>query len=112
MILAIPVVVDFLSSNNKELGRNVSSYLSLAALDNADLLARHMNIIISSILRGNYILSTVLPQIYSQNKEPIVKHTDELVRVIDLCDLSERASLLQVFGMVAKSNPKVPVKQF
>lgn len=52
--MAIPVVVNFLSSDNKELSRNVSSYLSLAALDNADLLARHMEIILNSIFRGHY----------------------------------------------------------
>ena len=44
MTMAIPVVVNFLSS--------VSSYLSLAALDNADLLAKHMEIILNSIFRG------------------------------------------------------------
>lgn len=52
MTMAIPVVVNFLSSDNKELSRNVSSYLSLAALDNADLLAKHMEIILNSIFRG------------------------------------------------------------
>lgn len=56
MMMAIPVVVNFLSSDNKELSRNVSSYLSLAALDNADLLARHMEIILNSIFRGQYLL--------------------------------------------------------
>lgn len=52
MSLAIPVVVNFLSRDNKELCTSVSSYLSLAALDNADLLAVHMNLIVQSILRG------------------------------------------------------------
>ncbi|XP_022345300.2 ventricular zone-expressed PH domain-containing protein homolog 1-like [Crassostrea virginica] len=106
MTMAIPVVVNFLSSDNKELSRNVSSYLSLAALDNADLLAKHMEIILNSIFRGNYILSTVLPQIYAQNSEPIIECTDRLMDILDQCDVSERSSLFQVFSMVAKSKPQ------
>ncbi|KAK3105302.1 hypothetical protein FSP39_021942 [Pinctada imbricata] len=104
---AIPIVVNFLSCDNKELSRNVSSYLSLAALDNADLLARHMELIITSILRGNYILSTVLPQIYSQNRQPIIDNVVKLVEILDVCESSERVSLIQVMGMIARNNPKV-----
>ncbi|CAG2226491.1 Ventricular zone-expressed PH domain-containing protein [Mytilus edulis] len=107
MSLAIPVVVNFLRCNNKELTRNVSSYLSLAALDNADTLAKYVDLIISTILRGNYFLSTVLPQIYSQNKQPIINSIDKLTAIIDLCDVSERASLFQVFGMISKHEPTI-----
>ncbi|XP_048762848.2 ventricular zone-expressed PH domain-containing protein homolog 1-like [Ostrea edulis] len=106
MKMAIPVVVNFLGIDNKELSRNVSSYLSLAALDNADLLAKHMEIILNSIFRGNYILSTVLPQIYAQNSDPIIDCTDRLTDILDQCDVSERSSLFQVFSMVAKNKPK------
>ena len=107
MSLAIPVVVNFLRCNNKELTRNVSSYLSLAALDNADTLAKYMELIISTILRGNYLLSTVLPQIYSQNRQAVLNSVDKLVNVISVCDVSERASLIQVFGMISKHEPKI-----
>lgn len=107
MSLAIPVVVNFLRCNNKELTRNVSSYLSLAALDNADILAKYMELIISTILRGNYLLSTVLPQIYSQNRQAVLNNVDKLVNVISVCDVSERASLIQVFGMISKHEPKI-----
>ncbi|XP_060066450.1 protein melted-like [Ylistrum balloti] len=107
MILAIPVVVNFLCCNNKELGRNVSSYLSLAALDNADLLARHMDLILNSVLRGNYILSTVLPQIFTQCRQAVIDKTDRLVKIVDKCEPSERLSLFQVFGMIAKTDTKV-----
>lgn len=107
MALAIPVVVNFLRFNNKELTRNVSSYLSLAALDNADTLAKYVDLIISTILRGNYFLSTVLPQIYSQNKKPVIDNVDKLANIISECDVSERASLLQVFGMISKHEPKI-----
>ena len=56
MALAIPVVVKFLSCQHKELNHNVSSYLSLAAIDNADMLAIYMDLIVTSILKGRYIL--------------------------------------------------------
>jgi hypothetical protein len=50
---ALPVAVKFLHKGNKELSRNMSSYLSLAAIDNADLLAKHIQLIIDSIISGN-----------------------------------------------------------
>lgn len=52
----LPTVVRFLASENKELSRNVSSYLSLAAIDNADLLAKHIHLILSSIFLGKFSL--------------------------------------------------------
>jgi len=52
MELAIPVIVKFLSCDHKELSNNVSSYLSLAAIDNADMLANYMDLIVTSILKG------------------------------------------------------------
>ena len=59
-VLAIP--------GNKDLSRNMSSYLSLAAIENAELLALHIQHIIDSVISGNYSLSRVLPQIYSVNR--------------------------------------------
>lgn len=56
---------------------------------------------------GNYILSTVLPQIYAQNRDPIIDCTARLMDILDQCDLSERSSLFQVFSMVAKTKPQV-----
>ena len=44
MQLAIPVAVKFLHKGNKELSRNMSSYMSLAAIENADLLAVHLQV--------------------------------------------------------------------
>lgn len=55
MELAIPVVVKFLSCDHKELSNNVSSYLSLAAIDNADMLSKYMDLIVSSILKGRHM---------------------------------------------------------
>lgn len=52
MELALPVAVKFLHKGNKELSRNLSSYLSLAAISNADLLAHHVQPIIDSFISG------------------------------------------------------------
>ena len=65
MELAIPVVVKFLSCHHKELSHNVSSYLSLAAIDNADRLAKYMDLIINSILKGE------LKSLIFLNRNPI-----------------------------------------
>ena len=52
MELAIPVAVRFLHQENKELCRNISSYLSLAAIDNSHLLAQNVIPIIDSCATG------------------------------------------------------------
>uniref|UniRef100_A0A8B9BA22 Ventricular zone expressed PH domain containing 1 n=1 Tax=Anser brachyrhynchus TaxID=132585 RepID=A0A8B9BA22_9AVES len=53
MALAVPVAVKFLQRGNKELCRNMSSYLSLAAIAKADLLADHTDAIVKSVLQGS-----------------------------------------------------------
>ncbi|XP_045395495.1 ventricular zone-expressed PH domain-containing protein homolog 1 isoform X4 [Lemur catta] len=57
MALAIPIAVKFLHRGTKELCRNMSNYLSLAAISKADLLADHTEVIVKSILQGqmNYL---------------------------------------------------------
>nr|XP_002740547.1 PREDICTED: ventricular zone-expressed PH domain-containing protein homolog 1-like [Saccoglossus kowalevskii] len=52
MELAVPVAVKFLEQGNKEITRNMSSYLSLVAIESASLLARHTIPIIQSIVKG------------------------------------------------------------
>ncbi|TWW77630.1 Ventricular zone-expressed PH domain-containing protein [Takifugu flavidus] len=52
MALAIPVAVRFLQRGNRELSRNMSSYLSLAAIVEVDLLAEHTEAIMLSVLGG------------------------------------------------------------
>lgn len=49
----LPVAVKFLHKGNKELSRNMASYLSLAAVHNAHLLSRHIQLIIDSVISGN-----------------------------------------------------------
>lgn len=50
---ALPVAVRFLHAGNKDLSRNVSSYLSLAAIENVELLSQHLQPVIDSIIAGN-----------------------------------------------------------
>lgn len=52
MALALPVSVKFLHKGNKELSRNMCSYLSLSAIEAADLLAKHVQPIIDSAISG------------------------------------------------------------
>lgn len=52
MALAVPVAVRFLRQGNQELSRNMSSYLSLAAIAKAELLAQHTEDITCSVLGG------------------------------------------------------------
>ncbi|XP_074046921.1 ventricular zone-expressed PH domain-containing protein homolog 1 isoform X4 [Macrotis lagotis] len=70
MALAVPVAVKFLQRGNKELCRNMSSYLSLAAITNPDLLAEHTDTIVKSILQGasgmHSFLNWTFKESYSQ----------------------------------------------
>ncbi|CAB1348253.1 unnamed protein product [Coregonus sp. 'balchen'] len=52
MALAVPVAVRFLQRGNRELSRNMSSYLSLAAMAKPELLAEHTEAITCSVLAG------------------------------------------------------------
>ena len=107
MRLALPVSVKFLHKGNKDLSKNMSSYLSLAAIENAELLAQHIQPIIDSVISGNYSLARVLPQIYSVNRDPIKSHVMTLVSILHPCDNNEKLALLTVFSYVAKENPAV-----
>ena len=49
---AIPVAVQFLNKENAELCRSMSSYLSLAAIDNVTLVSNHTDQIVESIISG------------------------------------------------------------
>jgi len=52
---ALPVAVKFLHKGNKELSRNMASYLSLAAMEHANLLTPHVQPIMDSIISGNSV---------------------------------------------------------
>lgn len=105
MQLAIPVAVKFLHKGNKELSRNMSSYMSLAAIENADLLAAHLQPILDSVISGNYSLSRVLPAIYAVDRKLIQQHVMTLVSILPNCADTESLALLSLFSLIAKDNP-------
>jgi len=105
MQLAIPVAVKFLHKGNKDLSRNMSSYMSLAAIENADLLATHLQPILDSVISGNYSLSRVLPAIFAVDRELIKNHVMTLVSILPNCADSENLALLTLFGLIAKDSP-------
>lgn len=107
MRLAVPVAVKLLHRGNKELSRNLSSYLSLAAINNAEILSPHIQPIIDSIIGGNYSLARVLPKIYVVNKEPIHDHIMALVCLLPQCDTPEKLSLLNLFALISKNKPSI-----
>ncbi|XP_071608930.1 ventricular zone-expressed PH domain-containing protein homolog 1 isoform X2 [Heliangelus exortis] len=102
MALAVPVAVKFLQRGNKELCRNMSSYLSLAAIAAADLLADHTDSIVTSVLQGNWMLLRVLPALYEKQPQPITLHLGDLVALMAQLEQTEQHHLLQLFQMVAR----------
>jgi len=105
---ALPVAVKFLHKGNRELCRNVSCYLPLAAIENPDLLAKYVQPIIDSVIGGNYPLARVLPQIYTLNRERIQEHIMALASIPPKCtDTNDKLALLQLFTLVAGDNALV-----
>ncbi|KAI4461099.1 veph-a/melted [Holotrichia oblita] len=102
---ALPVAVKFLHKGNRELSRNMASYLSLAAIDHATLLSPHVQPIMDSIISGNYPLCRVLAQIYEVSPEPLQGHAMALVSLLPHCDNQEKLALLHLFSLIAKDNP-------
>ncbi|XP_010583253.1 PREDICTED: ventricular zone-expressed PH domain-containing protein homolog 1 isoform X2 [Haliaeetus leucocephalus] len=102
MALAVPVAVKFLQRGNKELCRNMSSYLSLAAIAKADLLADHTDTIVKSVLQGNLMLLRVLPALYEKQPQPINLHLRELVALMAQLDQAEQHHLLRLLQIVAR----------
>lgn len=107
MKIAIPVAVKLLHRGNRELSRNLSSYLSIAVLQNAEILANHIQPIIDSIIGGNYSLVRVLPRIYSVRKEAIHDHVMALVCLLPSCEPPEKLSLLNLFALISKNNASI-----
>ncbi|XP_050758522.1 ventricular zone-expressed PH domain-containing protein homolog 1 isoform X3 [Gymnogyps californianus] len=102
MALAVPVAVKFLQRGNKELCRNMSSYLSLAAIAKADLLADHTDTIVKSVLQGNSMLLRVLPALYEKQPQPINLRLRELVALMAQLDQAEHHHLLRLLQIVAR----------
>ncbi|KAL4677714.1 hypothetical protein H8959_020388 [Pygathrix nigripes] len=102
MALAIPIAVKFLHRGNKELCRNMSNYLSLAAITKADLLADHTEVIVKSILQGNTMLLRVLPAVYEKQPQPINRHLTELLALMSQLEQPEQYHLLRLLHVAAK----------
>ncbi|XP_052387846.1 ventricular zone-expressed PH domain-containing protein-like [Carassius gibelio] len=107
MVLAVPVAVRFLQQGNQELSRNMSSYLSLAAIAKAELLAQHTEAITRSVLGGNAMLLRVLPSVYPRQPEPIHQHIRELTAMMSQLDQSGRQHLLRLLQMISEHHPLV-----
>uniref|UniRef100_A0A2R5LGS9 Putative ph domain protein melted n=1 Tax=Ornithodoros turicata TaxID=34597 RepID=A0A2R5LGS9_9ACAR len=107
MKLALPVAIKFLHRGNKELSHNLSRYLSLAAINNAELLSPHVQPIVDSVISGNYALARVLPSIYVVKKDPIHDHLMALISLLPLCESADKLSLLALFELVAKHKPSL-----
>ncbi|CAI2347232.1 unnamed protein product [Caenorhabditis sp. 36 PRJEB53466] len=109
MTLTIPVALKCLNSENTELVKNTTSYISLAAIHNGKTLSSHAMQIISNVIRGNYSLIRVLPHVYPDNKEPFHAQLSQLMDLLQhkSVDTSEKLSLLQLASMVANTKPEV-----
>ncbi|XP_060929508.1 ventricular zone-expressed PH domain-containing protein isoform X1 [Limanda limanda] len=105
MVLAVPVAVRFLQRGNRELSRNMSSYLSLAAIAKADLLAEHTEAITLSVLGGNHMLLRVLPSVYPRQPDTIHCHLGDLTAMMTQLESPEQQHLIRLIQMVAEQHP-------
>ncbi|KAM3616355.1 uncharacterized protein V6R79_016585 [Siganus canaliculatus] len=105
MVLAVPVAVRFLQRGNRELRRNMSSYLSLAAIAEADLLAEHTEAITVSVLGGNHMLLRVLPSVYPRQPDTIHCHLGNLTAMMSQLETPEQQHLIRLVQMVAEKHP-------
>uniref|UniRef100_A0A8C4DGG4 Ventricular zone expressed PH domain containing 1 n=1 Tax=Dicentrarchus labrax TaxID=13489 RepID=A0A8C4DGG4_DICLA len=109
MVLAVPVAVRFLQRGNRELSRNMSSYLSLAAIAKSDLLAEHTEAITLSVLGGNHMLLRVLPSVYPRQPDTIHCHLGDLTAMMSQLESPEQHHLIRLIQMVAEQHPFVSV---
>ncbi|XP_066541005.1 ventricular zone-expressed PH domain-containing protein [Hoplias malabaricus] len=107
MALAVPVAVRFLQQGNPELRRNMSSYLSLAAIAKAELLVQHTKAITLSFLAGNTMLLRILPSLYPLQPETIHLYIRDLMVLIPELDPGNRQHLLRLLQMISEQHPLV-----
>ncbi|XP_042343301.1 ventricular zone-expressed PH domain-containing protein [Plectropomus leopardus] len=105
MVLAVPVAVRFLQRGNRELSRNMSSYLSLAAIAKADLLAEHTEAITLSVLGGNHMLLRVLPSVYPKQPDTIHCHLGNLTAMTSQLESPEQQHLIRLIQIIAEQHP-------
>ncbi|XP_016924743.4 protein melted isoform X2 [Drosophila suzukii] len=107
MKIALPVAVQFLPKGNRELSRNLASYISLAAIDHACLLSPHTDSVMESILSGNYGLLRVLSQVYEVAPEAVTPHAPLLMPLLPQCDPQERMAVFQLYLLIVQKSPEV-----
>ncbi|KAI6188315.1 Protein melted-like protein [Aphelenchoides besseyi] len=114
MIVAIPASVKMLSNANSDLVRSISTYFSLSAIHNAQILSTFSVELIGFALKGNRTLLRVLPQIYPHNREPFHAHLAPLLTLLydsNSSDTTEKLALLQLFNLIANVKPDLIVPQ-
>merc|ERR1719188_754159 len=79
--------------------------MSLAVIENADILSRYIQPVLDSVITGNFSLARVLPAIYAVDKQLINNHVMTLVSLLPNCSDTENMALLNLFGLVAKDSP-------
>ncbi|KAK2501578.1 hypothetical protein MC885_003744 [Smutsia gigantea] len=105
------IASDIMSCILQELRRNMSNYLSLAAVTKADLLADHTEVILKSTLQGNAILLRVLCAVYEKQPQPINRHLSELLALMSQLEPPEEYHLLRLLHVAAKrKQPEVVQK--
>lgn len=95
----------FLNKENRELSRNLASYLSLAAIEYTNLLVPYIDIILNSLLCGNYSLARVVLQLYEISSETaIITRTRSIIDILPKCDTIDKNILLQLIATIIQSN--------
>lgn len=102
---ALPVAVRFLNKENKEMSRNLASYLSLAAIQYTNLLVPYIDIILRSLLHGNYSLARVVLQLFElSNEAAIIAKIRSIIDILPKCETIDKNILLQLIANIIHSN--------
>jgi protein melted len=102
---ALPVAVRFLNKENKEMSRNLASYLSLAAIEYTNLLVPYIDIILRSLLYGNYSLARVILQLFElSNEAAIITKIRNIIDILPKCEMIDKNILLQLIANIIHSN--------
>lgn len=94
-----------LNKENEELSKNLASYLSLAAIEYTRLMVPYIDIILNSLLSGNYSLARVVLQLYEISSESaIITRTRQIIDIIPKCDTIDKNILLQLIATISATN--------
>lgn len=101
----LPIAVKFLDKENDEMSKNLASYLSLAAIEYTNLLVPYVDIILRSLINGNYSLSRVVLQLFDYgNEREIISRTKNILDILSKCDACDKNILLQLLANIM-NNP-------